>query len=95
MGQLGEKHCGQMAAHAEAYRLGIHSGLQGDSCDHPLRNELAKLVENDIIGSGWRFTFAHNPTEWQGIKPDASPTFPFCQKILWDACEYEYQIYSQ
>ena len=48
MGKLGEKHRGQMAAHAKGPRLGIHSGFPGDSSHHPARNELEKLVENDI-----------------------------------------------
>ena len=62
-------------------------GCQNTRCLQKIRNELEKLVENDIIGSGWCFSFAHNPAEWQGIKPGTSPTFPFCRKILWDACE--------
>ena len=79
-GQLGEEHGRQMAHDAEGPRLGVYAGLPGDPVDHPPRNELEKLVEDDIVGAGWCLFLFHTPTEWQGFKPDTSPFLPKIRK---------------
>jgi hypothetical protein len=79
-----------MAHDAESPRLGVNTGFPGDFSDHPPGNELEKLVEDGIIGSGWCFFCVHTPTEWQGFKPGASPLFTQIQEFLWDACDFGY-----
>ena len=74
VGQLCEEHGTQMAEHAERARLGINPGFPGNSSNHPARNELEKLVKDDIIGSGWRLVI-HIPYRVAGNHTDRRPNF--------------------
>ena len=63
-----------MAEHAEGESLGINPGFPSNSSDHPTRNVLEKLLEDDIIGSGWPLIF-HILYRVAGKITDRQPNF--------------------
>jgi len=76
VGELGEKHRGEVALDAEGACFALNAGLAGMPADQMARNEVENLVEDDYVGAGWRGFVHTHPTEWQGIQLNASPLLP-------------------
>ena len=85
VGELGEKHRGEMAGDAEGAGLRIDSRLAGVASDQMARNEIEDLLENDHIRAGWCL-FVHTPLpSGRDFKPTPArfQTSKLCHPVGW------------